>query len=221
MADVVHGLEHRLGREDALEPVVAENHRLGPGYGVQRAVGELALGEDAEGDGELDVQVAEAWPPTEALRAIAFLVRDRNWGTYNPAIADLAVDQGPDGFKGYLARAAQAGVDAVTLAAVAGPFGSTPGRTTDSLGSTKRTPRSTPTTTSSPGTPRSRALPSTRYRSALPARFRPSPSRGRRIPPLAHQPDGLAANRASRGDPGNPGPPHDRRGQLRARMPRR
>ncbi len=34
----------------------------------------------------------------EALRAVAFLVRDRNWGTYNPAIADLAVDQGADSF---------------------------------------------------------------------------------------------------------------------------
>src|SRR5688500_1040294 len=34
----------------------------------------------------------------EALRAIAFLVRDRNWGTYNPAISNLAVDQGANGF---------------------------------------------------------------------------------------------------------------------------
>ena len=59
VADVLDGLQHRLGREDALEPVVAEDQRLRLGDGVQRAVGELALGEDAEGDGELDVEVAE------------------------------------------------------------------------------------------------------------------------------------------------------------------
>ena len=59
VADVLDGLEHRLGREDALEPVVAEDQRPRLGDGVQRAVGELALGEDAEGDGELDVEVAE------------------------------------------------------------------------------------------------------------------------------------------------------------------
>ena len=35
----------------------------------------------------------------EALRAIAFIVRDRNWGTYNPEISNLKVGQGPDGFE--------------------------------------------------------------------------------------------------------------------------
>jgi hypothetical protein len=34
----------------------------------------------------------------EVLRAIAFLVRDRNWGTFNPAIEDLAVEETPDLF---------------------------------------------------------------------------------------------------------------------------
>ncbi len=34
----------------------------------------------------------------EALRAIAFLVRDSNWGTYNPEISDLSVDQAADHF---------------------------------------------------------------------------------------------------------------------------
>jgi hypothetical protein len=34
----------------------------------------------------------------EILRAISFLVRDENWGTYNPAISGLAVDQRGDGF---------------------------------------------------------------------------------------------------------------------------
>src|SRR5262245_36324955 len=34
----------------------------------------------------------------EVLRAISFLVRDENWGTYNPAISGLAVDQRGDGF---------------------------------------------------------------------------------------------------------------------------
>lgn len=35
---------------------------------------------------------------SEALRAIAFLVRDRNWGTFNPEISNLAVEQGTDRF---------------------------------------------------------------------------------------------------------------------------
>lgn len=35
----------------------------------------------------------------EVLRGIAFLVRDENWGTYVPAIADLKVEQGTTGFE--------------------------------------------------------------------------------------------------------------------------
>ena len=34
----------------------------------------------------------------EVLRAIGFLVRDENWGTYAPAISDLTIDQRVDGF---------------------------------------------------------------------------------------------------------------------------
>ncbi|KQR77961.1 D-apionate lactonase [Rhizobium sp. Leaf341] len=34
----------------------------------------------------------------EVLRAISFLVRDRDWGTYDPEIADLVVDQHANGF---------------------------------------------------------------------------------------------------------------------------
>ncbi|MBN9025395.1 MAG: hypothetical protein J0H20_07230, partial [Rhizobiales bacterium] len=34
----------------------------------------------------------------EIVRAISFIVRDRNWGTYNPVISDLAVDERADGF---------------------------------------------------------------------------------------------------------------------------
>ena len=34
----------------------------------------------------------------EILRAISFIVRDRNWGTYNPVISDLVVDERADGF---------------------------------------------------------------------------------------------------------------------------
>ena len=34
----------------------------------------------------------------EVLRGIAYLVRDRNWGTYSPAIEGLKVRQGKDGF---------------------------------------------------------------------------------------------------------------------------
>ena len=34
----------------------------------------------------------------EALRALAFLVRDENWGTYTPVLSNLAMDQRADGF---------------------------------------------------------------------------------------------------------------------------
>jgi hypothetical protein len=45
----------------------------------------------------------------EVLRAIAFLVRDENWGTFSPEIANLAVKQGRDGFAvDYEARCADA-----------------------------------------------------------------------------------------------------------------
>ena len=30
---------------------------------------------------------------TEVIRAIAFLVRDENWGTFTPAVEDLKIDQ--------------------------------------------------------------------------------------------------------------------------------
>src|SRR5262249_11907103 len=34
----------------------------------------------------------------EGLRAVSFLVRDENWGTYAPAISELRVEQRADGF---------------------------------------------------------------------------------------------------------------------------
>jgi len=34
----------------------------------------------------------------EAVRALAFLVRDENWGTYVPKLSELAIDQRADGF---------------------------------------------------------------------------------------------------------------------------
>ncbi|MCA2406680.1 hypothetical protein GYN07_26860 (plasmid) [Rhizobium leguminosarum bv. viciae 248] len=42
---------------------------------------------------------------TEVLRAISYLVRDRDWGTYNPEIADLKIQQSDDRFEvTYLTR---------------------------------------------------------------------------------------------------------------------
>ncbi len=35
----------------------------------------------------------------EVLRAIAFLVRDENWGTFSPILSDLKIAEGPDGFR--------------------------------------------------------------------------------------------------------------------------
>jgi len=45
----------------------------------------------------------------EVLRAVSYIVRDKDWGTYNPEITDLQVDEGPDSFTvTYRARAADA-----------------------------------------------------------------------------------------------------------------
>ncbi|HSO48593.1 MAG TPA: hypothetical protein VLQ68_11760 [Rhizobiaceae bacterium] len=35
----------------------------------------------------------------EVIRAIAFLVRDENWGTFSPELSDLSIDQRSDGFR--------------------------------------------------------------------------------------------------------------------------
>ncbi|HEX8048151.1 D-apionate lactonase [Rhizobium sp.] len=44
---------------------------------------------------------------TEVLRAVSYLVRDRDWGTYAPSISDLQIDQGNDAFSvGYIAQCA-------------------------------------------------------------------------------------------------------------------
>ncbi len=46
----------------------------------------------------------------EVMRAVSFIVRDRNWGTYNPVISDLKVDETADGFRvSYTAVARDAG----------------------------------------------------------------------------------------------------------------
>ncbi len=46
----------------------------------------------------------------EIIRAVSFIVRDRNWGTYNAAIENLVVDERPDGFSvRYDALASDAG----------------------------------------------------------------------------------------------------------------
>ncbi len=39
-----------------------------------------------------------AYDGIEVLRAISFLVRDRDWGTYDPALSDLTVEQQPEKF---------------------------------------------------------------------------------------------------------------------------
>jgi hypothetical protein len=35
----------------------------------------------------------------EAIRAISYIVRDKNWGTYNPKITNLRIEQDADGFR--------------------------------------------------------------------------------------------------------------------------
>ncbi|MBY3173844.1 hypothetical protein HFO27_04155 [Rhizobium leguminosarum] len=54
--------------------------------------------------GKLEVDLANGnlrtirYDGTEVLRAISYLVRDRDWGTYSPEIADLRIEQSDDRF---------------------------------------------------------------------------------------------------------------------------
>ncbi|MBX5156428.1 hypothetical protein HJB89_04680 [Rhizobium sp. NZLR8] len=61
--------------------------------------------------GKLTVDLADGnlrticYDGVEVLRAISYLVRDRDWGTYGPEIADLRIEQDDDRFEvGYQAR---------------------------------------------------------------------------------------------------------------------
>jgi hypothetical protein len=62
----------------------------------------------------------------EVLRALAYLVRDENWGTYIPAISNLKVEQRQDGFSvKYHARCAREGMEIAYDATIEGkPDGS-------------------------------------------------------------------------------------------------
>src|SRR3954471_2037191 len=54
----------------------------------------------------------------EMLRAISYLVRDRNWATYRPEIANLQIDADGDGFRvSYNGRVSD-GTQALTYTAV-------------------------------------------------------------------------------------------------------
>ncbi|KAA0692601.1 hypothetical protein DTW90_27050 [Neorhizobium sp. P12A] len=59
-----------------------------------------------------------AFEDVEVLRGIAFLVRDRDWGTYDPLISDLAIDRHEHGFDiGYTATCAGPGNSSLTIKA--------------------------------------------------------------------------------------------------------
>ncbi|MFB2550447.1 D-apionate lactonase [Ensifer soli] len=54
----------------------------------------------------------------EVLRAVSYLVRDRDWGTYDPVIADLRIDEAGERFSVSYTAACQ-GPDGTTLAVTA------------------------------------------------------------------------------------------------------
>ena len=61
------------------------------------------------------------WRGIEVMRAISFIVRDREWGTYNPAISDLEVVEAPGRFAvRYRARTADAAQAFVYAAEIVG-----------------------------------------------------------------------------------------------------
>src|SRR3954452_15741989 len=54
----------------------------------------------------------------EMLRAISYLVRDRNWATYRPDFANLRVDADADGFRVSYEGRVSDGTQALTYAAI-------------------------------------------------------------------------------------------------------
>lgn len=67
------------------------------------------------------------WRGVEVLRAVAYVVRDRDWGTYAPAVEDLAVTQRDDGFRLSYTASCQA-ADGATLRFAAEIAGDAEGR---------------------------------------------------------------------------------------------
>jgi D-apionolactonase len=53
----------------------------------------------------------------EVLRALAFLVRDENWGTYIPALSELMIDQRADGFSVSYRASCRRGAQAIDYSA--------------------------------------------------------------------------------------------------------
>jgi D-apionolactonase len=45
----------------------------------------------------------------EVIRAISYIVRDKDWGTYSPAITELEIDSSPDRFEVSYSAAASEG----------------------------------------------------------------------------------------------------------------
>ena len=84
--------EHRHG-DDAFQRHDAVRHRGAGAATPALKAGPLEASLDA---GNLrHVKIAGR----EAIRAVSYIVRDRNWGTYNPEITDLRIDQDAKGFE--------------------------------------------------------------------------------------------------------------------------
>jgi D-apionolactonase len=70
-------------------------------YGTEEPIGETTALSAGALEGTLDtgnlryIKIGGK----EAIRAISYLVRNRNWGTYNPEISNLTIDQGASGFR--------------------------------------------------------------------------------------------------------------------------
>ena len=98
----------------------------------------------------------------EAIRAISYIVRDRNWGTYNPEITNLHIEQDAAGFRVTLRRG-------VPRRAAGSPIA--PGITADAARQSRRSrPKGRRSTTSSPTAPASSSC--TRSRASAARRSR-------------------------------------------------
>src|SRR5579883_945621 len=59
IANLLYRFEHGFGRKYPIEPAFLEDDRLRLGDRLQRSIGKPSFGKDAEGDGELDIEMAD------------------------------------------------------------------------------------------------------------------------------------------------------------------
>ncbi|WP_409187570.1 ABC transporter permease [Bradyrhizobium sp. RDM4] len=90
----------RAARQQQGQSMSTEASRAIKLFGTEEPINPLRILKAGELTAELDGGNLRhiRYSGTEVIRAVSFIVRDRNWGTYNPDIEDLKIEETPDRF---------------------------------------------------------------------------------------------------------------------------